>query len=338
MGLIITVISLSMVLFQLPLGIYSDKMGRKKILILCLALMIGASFFTSIVHSFWLILVFQLFLGVGASGYHPVGISAAADLAPQGRVGSTMSVQAVGGSLGVALAPVIMGSLASYYNWRISLQMMAIVGLGVLFYGIYFIPETREREASSPDLEITKSVVAGIALLYFFRSFVIRGITTFMPTYFVEVKGLSLAGGGFTTGILLFMGALAQLIGGKVADRLDETKVILISTLVAALFLPLINLVPLDLWLVYLLLACLGLSLFIAVPATLSLVEKASSQGGYGKTFGANFTIVAISGMIAPATIGYIGDVYSLTKAFNLLPILLVIAAFSVLLVQRKLI
>lgn len=335
-GLIITSISLSMVLFQLPLGLYSDKVGRKKILVFCLSLMICLTFLTSIASAFWMILIFQLILGIGASGYHPVGISAAADLAMEGRVGSTMSIQALGGSLGVALTPILIGGLASLYGWRLPLQIVALTGLGVLLYVVYSLGEAKEANAPTQTEGIEKLAALGIAILYFFRAFVFKGITSFMPTYLVEIKGFSIGWGGFTTGIILLSGALAQLIGGRIADRFNRIKIIIGATFTAAVLLFLITQFKLGGGLIYLGLVLLGGSLYICTPAILSLVESISPSGRYGKAFGINFTTAAVSGMVAPVAIGYIGDVYSLSQAFSLLPLLLIFASIIMLLMRNQ--
>ena len=103
-GLIMTVMSLPMIVLQLPFGHYSDKVGRKKILLLCLIMLIGSTFLISITTAFWMIIALQILLGIGASGYHPVGISAAAEISPPNRIGRIMSIQGIGGTLGLAFA------------------------------------------------------------------------------------------------------------------------------------------------------------------------------------------------------------------------------------------
>ncbi|KXB08684.1 hypothetical protein AKJ56_00540 [candidate division MSBL1 archaeon SCGC-AAA382N08] len=131
-GLVVSMISITMAVFQLPLGLYSDKFGRKKILSVCFSIMLAAVFFTSISFAFWMVLLFQIILGIGMSGYHPVGLSAIADLFPGKETGKAMSAQAIGGSLGVALAPIILGGLASFYGWRVPLRIIAFAGIPAL--------------------------------------------------------------------------------------------------------------------------------------------------------------------------------------------------------------
>lgn len=336
-GMITSVISFTMVMFQLPLGMSSDRIGRKRILFACLTFMIVATLLTSWSTAFWMILAFQVMLGFGVSGYHPVGISAVADLAPPGKSGKFMSLQAIGGSLGVGIAPLLMGGLASIYGWRIPLRIIGLAGLPLLLYMGYSMQEPQEQdEEDGAQVEAEKLIVVGIALFYMFRAFAFKSLGTFLPTYLVEVRDFSLAWGGFTTSLLLITGAFAQPLGGILADRFNRTNIVVISACSAAFFLFLVNTIPLVRTLLFLVLVLLGFSLYISMPAILSLVKEVTPSKGYGKAFGINFTTMAISGTVAPVVVGMIADSYSLSTAFEILPILLVLAGLSILMIRHR--
>lgn len=347
-GLIMTVMSLSMVIFQLPFGHYSDKVGRKKILLLCLIMLIGSTFLISITTAFWMIIALQILLGIGASGYHPVGISAAAEMSPRNRVGRIMSVQGIGGTLGLAFAPIIVGSLAGVYGWRVPLQIIAAAGLPVLFFVRYSLVEksgplgrhgadkTGVKAAKSQKAGAEKVIITALILMQFFRALTFKGLSTFMPTYLVEIRGFSLLWAGLMAGILRLSGVLSQLIGGRLADNFSKIGILVLSNLVSAFFLFMLS----QNWFksvpIYVVIILLGLSIYISIPSTLSLIEKATRSGRYGRTFGTVFTTVEISGMVAPIILGYIGDVLSLTYSFSLLPLFLILAAASMIFVKAR--
>lgn len=298
--------------------------------------MIAAVLFTSISFAFWMILIFQFILGIGMSGYHPVGISAVADLFPKKGAGKAMSVQAIGGSLGVALAPLILGGLASFYGWRIPLRFLALAGIPLLLVIVLWMDEPKPEQKKEKEPFSLTFITIFIALFYFFRGFVFKSITTFLPTYFVEVRGLSVAGGGFTTSVLLLSGVLILPVAGIVADRVNRILVVVSSSLSSGFILFALTLMPTVGWLMYIMLALFGALIYLSLPSVLSLVKDLTSKEGYGGTFGINFTMVAFAGVIAPVIIGYIGDVFSLALAFKLLPLLLVLASISILLIKNK--
>ncbi|KXB08648.1 hypothetical protein AKJ56_00620 [candidate division MSBL1 archaeon SCGC-AAA382N08] len=193
-----------------------------------------------------------------------------------------------------------------------------------------------------PDLEEEKVpfsltfVTLAVALFYFFRGFVFKSITSFLPTYFVESRGLSIAGGGFTTSILLLSGVLILPFAGILAEKVNRVLLTVGSCLSSGLILFLMTLVPTVGWLMYLMLALFGALIYLSLPSVLSLVKDLTSKEGYGGAFGINFTMAATAGVIAPVIVGYIGDVFSLALAFKLLPSLLVLASISIILIKNK--
>lgn len=347
-GLIMTVMSLPMIIFQLPFGHYSDKVGRKKILLFCLIMLIGSTFLISITTAFWMIIALQILLGIGASGYHPVGISAAAEVSPPNRVGRIMSIQGIGGTFGLAFAPIIVGSLAGIYGWRVPLQIIAVAGLPLLFFVRYSFVEKsgpldrhnadkrRNKVAESQKVGGGKVIIAAIMLMQFFRALTFRGLSTFMPTYLVEIHGYSLVRAGLMVGMFRFSGVLSQFIGGRLADKFNKIGILILSNLVAAFFLSMLSLGWFKSVPIYMIFILFGLSIYISIPSTLSLIEKVSRSGRYGKTFGTFFTVGEISGMVAPIILGYIGDVRSLAYSFSLLPLFLILAAVSIIFVKAR--
>lgn len=298
--------------------------------------MIGATFLASVSTAFWMLIIFQFILGIGASGYHLVGISAAADMSEEGESGKKMSLQAIGGSLGVAFAPIAIGGLASVFGWRLPLRLVALIGIPLLFFLYFFFKETKPSKHEEQNFRVELTSIIAIVIFYFFRAFTFKGITSFLPTYFVEERGFSVAWGGMVTGIFFLSGAFAQLLGGTLADRYEETKVLIVSSLSSALLLYLITSVPINNLTVYLLLTLLGISLYSAVPPTLSLIHRINHHGSYGKAFGINATTTALAGLIAPLALGFIGDLHSLGYAFKFLPLMMIFAALPIFLIRKK--
>ena len=350
-GLLVTTISLPMIILQLPLGHYSDKVGRKKILLFCLIMLIGSTFLISITTAFWMIIALQILLGIGASGYHPVGISAAAEVSPANRIGRTMSIQGIGGTFGLAFAPIIVASLASIYGWRVPLQIIAVAGLPLLFFVRYSsigksgpldrdnADKTENKVTESQKIRGKKVIIAAIIMMQFFRGLTFRGLATFMPIFLVEIHGYSLVQAGLMVGMLRLSGVLSLLIGGKLADRFRKIGILVLSNLGGAFFLFMLSMLSLG-WFkdlpIYMIIIPFGLSIYISIPSTLSIIEKVSGSGKYGKTFGTFFTVGEISGLVAPMILGYIGDVFSLAYSFSLLPLFLILAAISIIFIRVR--
>jgi nitrate/nitrite transporter NarK len=61
--------------------------------------------------------------------------------------------------------------------------------------------------------------------------FVFQGVTAFLTTYFVVVKGLSEAVAGTLFGLLFLSAAVSQSVGGALADRYGHGRVLVIISL-----------------------------------------------------------------------------------------------------------
>ena len=334
-GVISSAVVISMFLVQTPAGHLSDRKGRKPLLLSFLVLLAGSTFLTGLSQSFVQILIFQIFVGVGASAYHSVGMALASDIAPRTRIGRFMAVQGVGGSLGVGAAPFIVSILGAFLGWRKAVNGIGIAGF-LLFMCIWWLlkdtggkPEPTEKDT----VVISRKVIFLILMGFILQGFVFRGLISFFPTYLVDVHGSSLKLAGGLTSLLFLSGALAELAGGEWADRTEKLNVVVVSYGGRCL-------------LFYLILTCYSESVMIllvlgfgflqglSIPAMVSLMRDMSPPGSTGTSYGAIFSISTLTGFFSPLLVGYAADLYGLRFSFSTLTIALVCAFVCIVLAR----
>ncbi len=174
-------------------------------------------------------------IGLFGAIYHPVGmawVSMAAPIAIRGRI---MGWLGIAGSIGVALAAVIAGGLASLAGWRAAMIVpgLATIAAGILLAcaiagGRVAAGETRAaqggRSAASPaDARAPMGVLVVLAVTFSLGSVVYAAFSTALPKWLSDSLGLD--GGetarlGLVVGATLLMGSAGQLVGGGLADRL----------------------------------------------------------------------------------------------------------------------
>ncbi len=118
------------------IGDLSDKLGRKKVLLLCLfgeamGYLIGAISVST--QSFFLFILSRVFAGAFA-GSQPIAQAAIADISTAETKTRNMSYIVLAATLGVVLGPIIGGfmseqRLASWFNYGTPLQIAALVSL-----------------------------------------------------------------------------------------------------------------------------------------------------------------------------------------------------------------
>lgn len=120
----------SRLLFQMPLGRLSDRIGRKPLIIAGLVLMAPATAALGLVTSTLQLTVARLVQGVAAAAIAAPAFALAGDLATKGGEGRQMSLITSGFGLGIALGPLVAGVLAV-----VSFELPFAVGGGLLLVG-----------------------------------------------------------------------------------------------------------------------------------------------------------------------------------------------------------
>ena len=210
------------IFFFCPLG---DLIERRRLVLLlisaCCLFLVGIA----MSHWFWLLVVFQLLVGITAMSAQ-VLISLAIDLSPPAKRGHTVGILMAGLLMGILLARTVAGFVGDTFGWP-SVYIMAAV-LSAIMAGLLWVslphraPTLRisyprlmhslvELLKTQPQLWVS-SIVSGLSF---------AGFTAFWTSLVFLMKdhfnrGASEAG---MFGIIGVAGALAAPVAGKVSDR-----------------------------------------------------------------------------------------------------------------------
>ncbi len=137
-GLAFSTLTLSRLIFQMPLGRLSDRIGRRPLIVTGLILMAPATAALGIVRTTWQLTTMVAFQGLASAAIASPTFALAGDLSMQGGEGQQMSVISMGFGLGIALGPLIAGSLAPF---RFELPfivggVMALIGAWIVWKGV----------------------------------------------------------------------------------------------------------------------------------------------------------------------------------------------------------
>ena len=140
-GIAFSTLMVSRLIFQVPLGHYSDKIGRKPLIIAGLLLMAPATIFLGIVTSMNQLIAVRLFQGLAAAAIAAPAFAVAADLSQKGGEGRQMSLITTGFGLGLAIGPLIAGLLAVFFFELpfIAIGVLTLIGAWIVYR---YMPET----------------------------------------------------------------------------------------------------------------------------------------------------------------------------------------------------
>jgi MFS family permease len=101
--------------FQFPLGRLSDRIGRKRVIILGMLVLAPATAWLGFVTSTAQLTFGRVLQGFASAGVAAPAFALAGDLAKKGGEGQQMSVIAMGFGLGIAAGPLMAGWLSVYF-------------------------------------------------------------------------------------------------------------------------------------------------------------------------------------------------------------------------------
>ncbi len=191
--------------------------------------------------TYWLILACVLISGIGVAAFHPEGSRYANYVSGQRAQG--MSYFTVGGTLGFALGPVLLTPLVLSMGLQGTLLMalpsavMAIPLIMELPRLARFRPSTpggRKKTDASESRWGAFSKLTGVIVL---RTCLYFGLMSFVPLYYINLQGVSVAEANSALTIMLLAGAVGSLLGGYMADRLGLKRVLVGSLMVTTPFL-----------------------------------------------------------------------------------------------------
>jgi MFS family permease len=140
-------LTISRVLFQVPLGRVSDRLGRKPLIIGGLIVMAASTFPMGGVRTTAELVMLRIVQGIAAAGIAAPAFAVAADLSKMGGEGRQMSIVTMGFTLGIATGPLLAGVLSLFF-FELPFfvgGLMALIGGWVVYR---YVPETVDRTKS----------------------------------------------------------------------------------------------------------------------------------------------------------------------------------------------
>jgi DHA2 family multidrug resistance protein len=163
---VLTSYLVSSAIFMPLTGYFSDILGRKKYLLICISGFVVASAFCGIAQSVVQIVTFRLLQGVFGAALVPLSQAIMSDAYPPEDRGKAMAIWGLGVMVGPVLGPTIGGWLTDFASWRWTFYINVPIGALSFFLATQYVPDT-PRKARRMDWTGLALIALGIAGLQY---------------------------------------------------------------------------------------------------------------------------------------------------------------------------
>jgi len=237
---LVTLIGVSYCLASYPVGILSDRVSRRLLLSVGLAInglaFIGLGFAPNYVWSiFWCVVA-----GIGGSAYHPAATAMLVGLYPD-QIGRVLGKVAIGAAIGFWIGPVYSGWRAETAGWREPMIELGIFGIlgAVLFFWLtpasLDVVKKRTEHKTFPKLSGKFWIwIWFFSLTFGCRDFAGAGMGTLSSLFLQKVHGFNVGMTGQILGWMFLSAIVSNPLFGKWSDR-SRTKLICFVLFVSAI-------------------------------------------------------------------------------------------------------
>lgn len=294
-NLSISIFTFVLAFMQIVYGPLVDRNGRKRILLLGLAVYVGASLGCFLAQSIELLLVFRALQAVGIAAGAVVAVTVIGDRFEGAERGRAMGSFQMMVALGPVVGPVVGGFIGEHVDFHYVFLLLAAVGALVLLANALWLQETLPANITPNAFHPTEYLDVlrnreglAIMLLSFVQYYAFYNYLVFMPRVLDTSYGLSASEKGLVFLPLSIAVVVGSFAGGRLLARWQPRPMLLLTAscnvLSVLLFL---GVAQLSLaWLV-MAAAAFGLFLGLSLPVQTSLLmdlyphNRATAVGSY---------------------------------------------------------
>jgi MFS family permease len=328
---------------NIPGGIFVDTVGRKGLLMAVALFWIGFPYLMmGFSHAYWMMLACATLLGIGNNLWHPTAIPWLATRFPE-RKGLVMSFHSMGGNVGDAVAPLVVGALLTVFSWRDVVLMNVLPGIAMSVLILVYVGRIHNAEKAAGAAGkkpagaqlrafatlLTDRAVVTLSVGSTFRTMTQSALLTFLPVYLAREMGYSPVWIGACMFVLQAAGFIAAPIAGHLSDTIGRRQIIISSMSMTAVVLLAMIFTGGTIWFV-LLVAALGFFLYAVRAVLQAWLLDATPPGLGGSAIGILFGAQAAGAAIGPICAGILADHYGIMAAFYFLAATIIVANFLV--------
>jgi MFS transporter, Spinster family, sphingosine-1-phosphate transporter len=212
-------------------GWLGDRQPRLRLAATGVFVWSAATIASGLAPTYATLLLARVVIGAGEASYSVVTPSLLSDCYPARRRARVLGIFYAAIPVGSALGYIVGGIVGEAYGWRPAFFVAGAPGAALAFLLLLLVEPPRGAFDAPGPAPVSLALADSLRALLARRSWLVNtaaqviytfamgGLATWMPTYFVRVRGIPLATAASTFGLLLVVaGFLGTLVGGRFAS------------------------------------------------------------------------------------------------------------------------
>jgi predicted MFS family arabinose efflux permease len=220
-------------LLAVPGGMISQKVGERRFLIACLLAMTFGGLLCGFAEGCWTLWLGRLSSGFGAIGINVAMSKIVIDWFAGKEINTAMAVFLSGFPVGIALALISLGHLATPDGWALAFHATSAFSFLALlvFLATYRpAPSSGTQAGSAPRLNVTEvTLVSVVGLIWALWNGAFMISVSFVPLYLIS-EGHSAGTAASLMGIGVWASILGVPFGGVIADKIKRVNLLIAAT------------------------------------------------------------------------------------------------------------
>ncbi|MGW4397189.1 MFS transporter [Amycolatopsis nivea] len=339
-GLVVSAFAIAYLIGQMPGGLLADRVGARPLLVISLVAWSVFTAATGFAPGLVVLLVLRAAFGFAQALFPGAAFKALAERTTQEGRSRGAGLLLASNSVGAGLGPLLVAPLVVAAGWRHTFWIVAVAGLIVGLALWRLLPAPLPRELTEPEARVApvkvpvsqvlrNRLVIRCAAMFACFNMLAYGMITWVPSYLVETKGLSLVAAGISAAIPQLVSAAAVLIGGWLMSRYFDRRPrwLVVPALVAAAAV-LVAMLLSDSATGFTVLQTVAM--FISGLASIGIVGlplRVLPRDLVGAGMGLVNTGGQLAGVLAPLVMGWLADRFGFAAAFGFLAVSTLAAA-----------
>jgi MFS family permease len=198
MGMLMSAFFWTYTFSQIPVGWLAERYGAHRILAAGLTLWASATILVGFAHTFAMLLVLRLLLGLGESAGFPCAAKILAAIVPAKGLGTANGIVALGYLSGPVVGTVAGGLLMAHFGWRSAFWVFGALSLVWLWPwsrvagGVRAAVQASAEDSPTLWMILKQPSLWGTALGLFSTNYTFYFMLSWLPSYLQTERGFSL--------------------------------------------------------------------------------------------------------------------------------------------------